>query len=43
MISEQAPAIPWVWDKYALIRSKDVVGVPNAFFNGWDFSFSSMR
>jgi peptide/nickel transport system substrate-binding protein len=43
MVAEQAPAIPWVWDKYALIESKDVAGVTNAFFNSWDFSFTSLK
>jgi peptide/nickel transport system substrate-binding protein len=43
MVAEQAPAIPWVWDKYALIESNDVAGVTNAYFNSWDFSFTSLK
>lgn len=41
-IAALAPAIPWVWDKTPLIRSKDVVGVANEYATVWDLSFSSL-
>lgn len=41
MIAAQAPAVPWAWDKVALIRSKDVLGVANGYTNSWDLSYSS--
>jgi peptide/nickel transport system substrate-binding protein len=42
-VTEQAPAVPWFWDKDALIHSKDVNGVPNAFNGLWDFSYTSLK
>ncbi|MCW2996226.1 MAG: hypothetical protein JWQ18_3721, partial [Conexibacter sp.] len=32
MITGDAPAIPFVWDKTTLIRSKDVLGVANGYY-----------
>ena len=29
MITEQAPGVPWLWDKWPAIRSADVNGVVN--------------
>ena len=43
MITEQAPAVPWSWDKTALIRSEDVGGVVTLMNNGWDLSYTSVR
>jgi peptide/nickel transport system substrate-binding protein len=43
MITEQAPAVPWLWDKTTGIRSKNVNGVINAFNASWDLSFSSIK
>ena len=43
MISEQAPAIPWVWDNQANIQSTDVAGVINLFNAQWDLSFTSLN
>jgi peptide/nickel transport system substrate-binding protein len=43
MITEQAPAVPWSWDKTALIRSKDVGGVVTLMNDGWDLSYTSVR
>jgi peptide/nickel transport system substrate-binding protein len=42
-ITEQAPGVPWLWDKTLGIRSKDVNGVINAFNASWDVSFSSLK
>jgi peptide/nickel transport system substrate-binding protein len=43
MITAQAPAIPFVWDKTTLLRSKDVNGVANGYYTAWDFSFTSVK
>ncbi|MEA2304904.1 MAG: peptide/nickel transport system substrate-binding protein [Solirubrobacteraceae bacterium] len=43
MIIGQAPAIPWIWDKTALIASKDVKQVPNGYTTVQDLSFSSLK
>jgi peptide/nickel transport system substrate-binding protein len=42
MIVAQAPAIPYVWDKQANVRSKDVNGVITEFNSVWDLSFTSL-
>ena len=31
MIAADAPAIPWLWDKTALVQSKNVNGVKNTY------------
>ena len=41
-IMEQAPAVPWVWDNQANIKSADVNGVINLFNANWDLSFTSL-
>src|SRR3712207_4468567 len=43
MVTEQAPAIPWVWDKSPIAASENVNGVPNVFNGLWDLSFTSLR
>ena len=42
MIVAQAPGIPYVWDKQASVRSKDVNGVITQFNSVWDLSFTSL-
>ena len=42
MIVAQAPAVPYVWDKQAGVRSKDVNGVISEFNSVWDLSFTSI-
>ena len=42
MIVAQAPAAPFVWDKQAGVRSKDVNGVISEFNSVWDLSFTSI-
>jgi peptide/nickel transport system substrate-binding protein len=42
-ITEQAPAVPWVWDNQANIQSADVAGVINKFNANWDLSFTSLK
>ena len=43
MIVASAAAIPLQWDRTTLIRSKDVLGVPNPAFGSWDFSYTSLK
>jgi peptide/nickel transport system substrate-binding protein len=42
MITEQAPAIPWMWDRQANIESANVNGVINKFTAFWDLSYTSI-
>jgi peptide/nickel transport system substrate-binding protein len=42
-ITEQSPAIPWLWDKTTGIESKNVQGVINKFNASWDLSFTSLK
>ncbi len=41
-ISEQAAAVPYVWDNQVNIRSADVAGVINLFNANWDLSYTSL-
>jgi peptide/nickel transport system substrate-binding protein len=43
MIVEQAAAIPFVWDKTTLVRSKNVNGVPAPYYSLWDLSWTSVK
>lgn len=43
VITAQAPAVPYVWDKQANVRSKDVNGVISEFNSVWDLSFVSLK
>jgi peptide/nickel transport system substrate-binding protein len=43
MIAEQAPGIPWIWDKTALVQSKDVNGVANGYYTTHDLSYTSVK
>jgi peptide/nickel transport system substrate-binding protein len=43
MITNDAPAIPFVWDKTTLIRSKNVNGVANGYYTAWDFAWTSIK
>jgi peptide/nickel transport system substrate-binding protein len=42
-ITEQSPAIPWLWDKTTGIESKNVNGVINKFNASWDLAFTSLK
>ena len=42
-ITGLAPAIPWVWDSQANIRSADVAGVINKFNANWDLAYTSLE
>jgi peptide/nickel transport system substrate-binding protein len=43
MIAEQAPAIPWIWDKTASVGSKDVVQVVSTYYTTHDLNFTSVK
>jgi len=43
MVTEQAPAVSFVWDKNANITSPDVNGVVNQFNAQFDLSFTSLK
>jgi peptide/nickel transport system substrate-binding protein len=43
MIAEQAPGIPFLWDRAALVQSKDVLGVASAYITTHDLTFTSLR
>src|SRR5215218_9555803 len=43
MITEHAPAVPFVWDNTNLIHSKNVNGVASEYFTAFDFSFTSLK
>jgi peptide/nickel transport system substrate-binding protein len=43
MIAEQAPAIPWIWDKTASVGSANVNQAINGYYTTHDLSFSSIK
>jgi len=43
MITNDVPAIPFVWDKTTLIRSKNVNAVANGYYTAWDFAWTSLK
>jgi peptide/nickel transport system substrate-binding protein len=43
MIAEQAPAIPWIWDKTASVGSKNLNQVVNGYYTTHDLSFTSIK
>jgi peptide/nickel transport system substrate-binding protein len=43
MIAEQAPAIPYIWDKSGFVASKDVNLVGNGYFAGQDLNYTSIK
>lgn len=43
MISEQAAAVPYVWDNQVNVQSSDVAGVINLFNANWDLAFTSLK
>jgi peptide/nickel transport system substrate-binding protein len=42
-VTEQAPGIPWLWDKQPMLRSADVNGVVSRYNASWDLTFTSVR
>jgi peptide/nickel transport system substrate-binding protein len=43
MVTAQAPAVPWIWDKQANITSSDVQGVIAQWNADWDLSYTSVK
>jgi peptide/nickel transport system substrate-binding protein len=43
MVTEQAPAVPFLWDTTTVVASKDVRGVGNPFYGNWDLTRTSIR
>jgi peptide/nickel transport system substrate-binding protein len=43
MIAEQAPAIPWMFDKTASVASSNVVGVISGYSTLFDLNYSSLK
>jgi len=43
LVTAQAPAVPWLWDKWPLIQSKNVNGAVSLFNSDWDFTFTSLK
>ncbi len=43
MVAEQAPVVPWIWDKQPLLRSADVDGAVSEFNAQWDLAWTSLR
>ena len=43
MIVESAAAIPFIWDKTTLIRSKNVNGVAASYYTSWDLNYTSIK
>jgi peptide/nickel transport system substrate-binding protein len=42
-IVQEAPAVPWLWDKQASIESANVRGVVSSFNTMWDPSWTSIK
>jgi peptide/nickel transport system substrate-binding protein len=43
MITEQAPAVPFIWDDTNLIHAKNVNAVGNAYMNSFDLTYTSIK
>jgi peptide/nickel transport system substrate-binding protein len=43
MITEQAPALPYMWDYQVVVSSPNVRGVQSGYSTTWDWNFTSMR
>jgi peptide/nickel transport system substrate-binding protein len=43
MITAQAPAVPFLWDKTTVLASKDVNGAGNSYYDGWDYAWTSLK
>ena len=42
-LTEDAVAIPWLWDKQPMLLSTDVNGVVNESIATWDLTFTSLK
>ena len=43
MIAAQAAAVPWLWDKTALVNSKNVNAVANGYSTTHDLDYTSIK
>jgi len=43
MVTASAAAIPWIWDKQALVQSKNVQGVIAEYNSQWDLAWTSIK
>jgi peptide/nickel transport system substrate-binding protein len=43
MVTAQAAAVPWLWDKQAILESPNVNGVATQFNAQWDLNFTSLK
>lgn len=43
LIVDQAPGVPFVWDKTTIVWSKDVLGVVNGHYLALDYAFTSLK
>jgi peptide/nickel transport system substrate-binding protein len=43
MITEQAPGVPYIWDKSATVAATDVQLVQNGYWSGTDPSYTSLK
>ena len=43
MVTEQAPVIPWIWDKQPLIQSANVNGVASISNAQWELAWTSLK
>jgi ABC-type oligopeptide transport system substrate-binding subunit len=42
-ITDLAPAFPFIWERYPLLRSTNVLGIPDKELGHWDLSSTSLR
>ena len=42
-VTEQAPAVPYQWEKAPLLQSSNVNGVATLYLGQWDLSFTSLK
>ena len=43
LIVDQAPGVPYIWDKTILTESKNVAGAANQYDTDWDLAFTSLK
>jgi len=43
MITADAPAVPFLWDKTTNLESKDVQAAGNSYYDSWDLTFISVK
>jgi peptide/nickel transport system substrate-binding protein len=43
MVTAQAPAVPWIWDKTPLVQSANVNGVASISNSQWELAWTSLK